>query len=55
MRFTKFILAALLFVSSVSFEQQVLVSQNGLESTWDASISTNAALALAMEAAQSSY
>jgi hypothetical protein len=45
MRFTKFILAALLFVSSVSFEQQVLVTASGVDTTWTASISSNAAYA----------
>jgi hypothetical protein len=54
MRITKFVVAALLFVSSVSFEQQVLVTKNGMDSTWETSISSNSAYALAM-AMESAY
>lgn len=42
----KLILAVALFVSSVSFEQQVLQTKNGLDNSWSVSIhTTNSAFA----------
>ncbi len=46
MGMTKLFIAALMFVTSVTFDSQVLVTKNGLDSNWDISVSTNSALAL---------
>jgi hypothetical protein len=41
----KLILAIALFVTSVSFEEQVLVTDQGLASTWEVSVGTSNAMA----------
>lgn len=46
MKFTKFFIAAALFISSVSYERQVLMTANGVDSYWEVSINvTNEAFA----------
>jgi len=42
----KLILAVALFVTSVSFEEQVLVTDQGLASSWEVSVGTSNAMAL---------
>ncbi len=50
MKFAKFFIAAALFVSSVTYERQVLMTANGIDSSWDVSISvTNEAFAAMAE------
>lgn len=43
----KLILAVAMFVTSVSFEEQVIVTDQGLASTWEVSVGTSNAMALA--------
>lgn len=42
----KFVLAIALYVTSVSFEEQVLVTDDNIASYWEVSIGTNHAMAL---------
>lgn len=49
MKGMKLILAVALFVTSVSFEEQVLVSEQGLASSWEITVVTNHAMALEFE------
>lgn len=46
MKGLKLMLAVALFVTSVSYEEQVFVSENGLASTWEVTIGTSNAMAL---------
>lgn len=40
MKFFKLFVAVALFVTSVSFEEQIMVSQNGIDSTWEVTFNT---------------
>ncbi len=51
MRFAKFAIALALFVTSVSFQEQVLMTKNGIDVTWKTSITTSQSFALQQEAA----
>ncbi len=42
----KLMLAVALFVASVSFEEQVIVTDQGLASAWEVSVGTSSAMAL---------
>jgi hypothetical protein len=42
----KLVLAVALFVTSVTFEEQVIVTDQGLASTWEVSVGTPSAMAL---------
>lgn len=46
MKGLKLMLAVALFVTSVSFEEQVIVTDQGLASTWELSVGTSNAMAL---------
>lgn len=46
MKGLKLMLAVALFVTSVSFEEQVLITDQGLASTWEVSVGTSNAMAL---------
>ncbi len=48
MKGLKLFLAVALFVTSVSYEEQVIVTDQGLASTWEVSVGTSNAMALAM-------
>lgn len=45
----KLLLAVALYVTSVSFEEQVLVTDQGIASFWEVSVGTNHAMALKFE------
>lgn len=45
MKGLKLMLAVALFVTSVSFEEQVLVTDQGLASTWEVSVGSSNAMA----------
>lgn len=48
MKLAKFFIAAALFVSSVSYEKQILMTANGVDSYWEVTINvTNDAFAAA--------
>lgn len=51
MKFFKVFIAAALFTTSVSFEEQILVSKTGIESTWSVTFSTPVSHAAAKYAA----
>ena len=40
MKFFKLFIAAAFFVTSITFEEQVLVTKAGIDSTWDVTFST---------------
>jgi hypothetical protein len=44
----KLVLAVALFVTSVTFEEQIIVTDQGLASTWEVSVGSSNAMALAM-------
>lgn len=46
MNFTKLMVAFAIFVSSVSFEEQVLMTKDGISSTWNVSFGTTVSYAL---------
>lgn len=49
MKGIKLVLAIALFVTSVSFEEQVLLTDQGLASSWEITVVTNHAMALEFE------
>lgn len=51
MKFFKLFIAAAFFVTSVTFEEQILVSKAGIDSTWDVTFSTPVSHAAAAKAA----
>lgn len=51
MKGLKLMLAVALFVTSVSYEEQVFVNENGLASSWEVTIGTSKAMALEAMAA----
>lgn len=40
MKFFKLFIASALFVTNITFEEQVLVTKTGIDSTWDVTFST---------------
>lgn len=51
MKLAKFVIALALFVTSVNYQEQVIVTKSGIDVTWKASIVTSQSFA-AMEANQ---
>jgi type 1 fimbria pilin len=46
MKFLKFTLALAMFVTSVTFQETVIMTKDGVASTWGATVSSNQAFAL---------
>lgn len=51
MKFFKLFIAAAFFVTSVTYEEQILVTKAGIDSTWDVTFSTPVSHAAAAKAA----
>lgn len=51
MKFFKLFIAAAFFVTSVTYEEQILVSKAGIDSTWEVTFSTPVSHAAAAKAA----
>ena len=49
MKIAKFFIALALFVTSVTFQEQVIMTKNGIDVSWDVTVSTQVSHA-AMEA-----
>lgn len=51
MKFFKLLVAIAFFVTSVTYEEQILVTKAGIDSTWEVTFSTPISHALEAEAA----